>query len=77
MVAPGQIDKITLSVMVDGITDTAVLASLTSAIAAAAGIDEARGDQLVVAPMTFDRTYTEEQTAAAEQEAQTDRNNFV
>ncbi len=72
VVAPGQIDKITLSVMVDGITDTAVLASLTSAIAAAAGIDEARGDQLVVAPMTFDRTYTEEQTAAAEQEAQTD-----
>ncbi len=72
VVAPGQIEKITLSVMVDGITDDAVLASLTSAVAAAAGIDQERGDQLVVAPMTFDRTYLEEQNLAAEQQSQTE-----
>ena len=39
------------------------------AIAAAAGIDQARGDQLSVQTLTFDRTYLEEQTediAAAE-----------
>lgn len=71
VVAPGQIEKITLSVMVDGITDETVLASLTSAVAAAAGIDEARGDQLVVAPMTFDRSYMEEQTAVAAEQEQT------
>lgn len=71
VVAPGQIEKITLSVMVDGITDETVLASLTSAVAAAAGIDQERGDQLVVAPMAFDRSYMEEQTSVAEQEAQT------
>ncbi|PKO15724.1 MAG: flagellar M-ring protein FliF [Chloroflexi bacterium HGW-Chloroflexi-10] len=72
VVAPGQIQKITLSVMLDGITDQSQLDAIESVVAAAAGIDEARGDMLVVAPMAFDRTFIEEQEAVNTQQEQMD-----
>jgi flagellar M-ring protein FliF len=72
VVAPGQIQKITLSVMLDGITDQSQLNAIESVVAAAAGIDEARGDMLVVAPMAFDRTFIEEQEAVNTQQEQMD-----
>lgn len=69
MVAPGQVDRISLSVLVDGITDTQQLDSLTTAIAAAGGINTTRGDVLAVESLTFDRTYYDQQAAAMEQDA--------
>jgi flagellar M-ring protein FliF len=55
--APGTIKKVSLSVMVDKVTDTQQLTTIKNAVAAAAGIDTARGDQLNVDTLTFDRTY--------------------
>ncbi|MCB9134656.1 MAG: flagellar M-ring protein FliF [Anaerolineales bacterium] len=60
---PGTVERITLSVLLDGVDDPTQLASLQAAIAAAAGIDPARGDQLAVESLTFDHTYADEQAA--------------
>ncbi len=62
----GEIKNISLSVLVDGVQDTAQLASIRSAVAAAAGIDEERGDIVAVENMAFDRTYFQEQAAEME-----------
>jgi flagellar biosynthesis/type III secretory pathway M-ring protein FliF/YscJ len=69
---PGQLKRVSLSVMVDGITDQDQLDSLTSAVAAAAGIDQTRGDTLAVESLAFDRTYYETQTAELQKDTQTD-----
>lgn len=63
---PGQIERVSLSVLVDGVSDPEELGKLQSAIAAAVGIDEARGDILSVESLSFDRTYYEEQAAELE-----------
>jgi flagellar M-ring protein FliF len=61
--APGQLKRISLSVMVDGVTDTKQLQTLQTIIAAAAGIDTSRGDVLAVQSLTFDKTFqTQQQT---------------
>ncbi len=72
IVAPGQINSISLSVLVDGITDAEVLTKIENGIAAAAGIDAERGDVLVVESLAFDRTFYAEQTADLEQSQQVD-----
>lgn len=64
--APGEIQRISLSVLVDGITDTQQLETLQSVIAAAAGIDQERGDSIAVEALAFDRTYVESQVAEME-----------
>lgn len=61
--APGQVARLSLSVLVDGVTDTQQLTALSQAVAAAAGIDPARGDQLSVDTLAFDRSYAEQQQA--------------
>jgi flagellar M-ring protein FliF len=60
---PGKIEKVSLSVLVDGVTDPNQLSALKSVIGAAAGIDETRGDTLAIQSMTFDRSYSEQQAA--------------
>lgn len=70
--SPGQISRVSLSVLVDGISDPQQLQVLRGAVAAAAGIDEARGDTLSVETLAFDRTYYETQTAELEQQSQMD-----
>jgi flagellar M-ring protein FliF len=60
--SPGAVNRISLSVLVDGITDEAQLTTLKSVIAAAAGIDETRGDTFAVESLAFDRTYVQSQT---------------
>lgn len=65
---PGQISKISLAVMVDGVEDEEQLSKIEAAVSAAAGIDETRGDVLSVSTISFDRTYEEEQIAAKQQE---------
>jgi flagellar M-ring protein FliF len=62
IIRPGMVDNISLSVLVDGISDQQQLQTLQTAIAAAAGIDQERGDQLSVQTLTFDKTYLDAQT---------------
>ena len=63
--APGTLQRQSVSVLVDqGAAGPLDMADLTAAVAAAAGIDEARGDTLSVQRMAFDTT-----TAQAAQEA--------
>lgn len=69
--APGQIKRISVSVMVDNVTDEDQMNIIKSAVAAAAGIDEERGDQIVVESIQFDRSVAEQQTAEFEQDQQT------
>jgi flagellar M-ring protein FliF len=70
--APGRIERISLSVLVDGVTDPGQLDSLTTVIAAAVGIDEGRGDLLAVETLAFDRSFY---TAQAEELASGERTN--
>jgi flagellar M-ring protein FliF len=55
-ITPGEITNISLAVLVDGVTDPQQLASLESAVAAAAGINTDRGDVVSVESMAFDRS---------------------
>ena len=70
VIAPGEITRISVSVMVDGISDQAQMDIITSAVQVAAGIDTARGDQIVVESFTFDRTALDDLAAelAAQQQ---------
>jgi flagellar M-ring protein FliF len=70
--APGKIQRLSLSVLVDGVTDPAQLDTLKTVIAAAAGVDTARGDTLAVESLAFDRTYYETQAADLAKSARTD-----
>jgi flagellar M-ring protein FliF len=70
--APGQVKRISLSVLVDGVTDAKQLATLKTAVANAAGIDETRGDSLAVDTLAFDRSYYTQQTADMTKSQQTD-----
>ncbi len=53
---PGKVNRLSVSVMVDGVSDQAQLDVIKSAVQAAAGIDTTRGDQIVVQSFTFDKT---------------------
>jgi flagellar biosynthesis/type III secretory pathway M-ring protein FliF/YscJ len=64
--APGKVERVSLSVLVDGVTDQAQLDTLSSVIGAAAGIDDKRGDLLAVETLAFDRTFSEAQAAELE-----------
>jgi flagellar M-ring protein FliF len=54
--APGKVSRMSVSVMVDGISDETQLDAIKSAVQAAAGIDTTRGDQIVVQSFDFDTT---------------------
>lgn len=71
--SPGKITKISMAVMVDQIADDKQLEMIKSAVIAAAGIDQSRGDTVSVNTMTFDRSYYQEESAALEKE---DKNNL-
>jgi Flagellar biosynthesis/type III secretory pathway lipoprotein len=56
IVAPGKVNRLSVSVMVDGISDKAQMDIIKSAVEVAAGIDSKRGDQIVVQSFDFDTT---------------------
>jgi len=56
VIAPGKVTRVSVSVMVDNITDEAQLDVIRAAAQGAAGIDTTRGDQIVVESYAFDRT---------------------
>lgn len=70
--SPGQVDKVSVSVLVDGVTDAQTLDTLTQIVTLAAGIDSARGDQVTVQSLAFDRTYFEQQAAEMQSAEQLD-----
>lgn len=72
-IAPGRVNRVSVSVMVDNVTDQAQLNIIRSAVAAAAGIDESRGDQIVVESIAFDRSYYETQDAEFKQTQKTNQ----
>lgn len=70
--ATGQLKRLSISVMVDNITDTTTLEAIQPAVVAAAGIDFNRGDVITVSNVAFDRTYYAEQESAREAAQQRD-----
>ena len=62
--APGKVKRLSVSVLLDELSDEAQLEPIREAVVAAAGIDIQRGDKVIVESMTFDRSYFEEQEAA-------------
>ena len=59
--APGQVERITVAVLVDDSVDPAPdPAQLSTLVAAAVGIDPERGDTIVVESMTFDEVVLED-----------------
>lgn len=65
--APGRIERLAVSVLVDGITDAQQLGHIQDAVAAASGYNEARGDVISVKGMPFDRSFYEAEAEAMEQ----------
>lgn len=63
--APGRVERLSVSVVLDESITPAQEASITSAVAAAVGLDQARGDQLSVTRLPFDES-VREQFAVAE-----------
>ncbi len=68
----GQIKRVSLSVLIDGVTDPEQLKTLQTAIVAAAGIDETRGDTIAVDSLSFDRSYYEDQAQELDELKKTD-----
>jgi len=71
IVAPGQVQRVSVSVMLDNITDAKQIDTIKAAVVAAAGINTTRGDQVVVASMPFDHTYYTTQAATMAKDQQT------
>lgn len=62
--ATGQLKRLSVSVLVDSITDTVTLDAIQQATIAAAGIDPARGDVITINSVSFNRSFNTEQEEA-------------
>ncbi len=62
-VAGGQLQQLSVSVVVDNVTDEDVLDSLKEVAARAAGVNLERGDQFTLQSIAFDRTFFTSETA--------------
>jgi flagellar M-ring protein FliF len=68
IVAPGQVSRLSVSVMVDGVTEQAQMDAIKAAVEVAAGIDTTRGDQIVVESFDFDTTALDTLNAELEEQ---------
>jgi flagellar M-ring protein FliF len=68
IIAPGKVTRLSVSVMVDGVSDQAQIEVIKSAVEAAAGVDAARGDQIVVESFDFDKTALDTLNAQLEEQ---------
>lgn len=68
--APGSVERLSVSLMLDETIPAEQVESLQQAVAAAAGIDSERGDTIAVTRVAFDRTLADEAEAAFQAEAQ-------
>ena len=57
---PGTIEKLSISVVVDGNLPTTRVQQIESLVSAAIGYDQGRGDQIIVTNLAFDTSYQEE-----------------
>jgi len=64
--APGSLRRVTVSALIDGVTEPGVLADIQDALSVAAGLSPERGDTISVKALPFDRTYYEDEAAAME-----------
>ncbi len=71
IIGPGQVKQISVSVLVDSITDPTQLNVLKNAVSAAVGIDATRGDSLAVESIVFDRTFYTDQAEEMESASKT------
>ncbi|MGI6450281.1 MAG: flagellar basal-body MS-ring/collar protein FliF [Desulfitobacteriia bacterium] len=70
VVSPGQIERLTVSVLADADSVTEEqLANIEAIVASATGIDETRGDRIQVARLAFNKTSILENRAALEEAA--------
>ncbi|EHM09588.1 flagellar basal-body M-ring protein/flagellar hook-basal body protein FliF [Thermanaerovibrio velox DSM 12556] len=65
---PGSVKRLSASVIVDGELDDAKAQGLRQTVAAAIGLDESRGDRLVIQAMKFDTTLADQMMAQLEAE---------
>lgn len=74
VISPGQIRRMTVSVMADSdsVTDEQLI-NIESIVSSSVGIDEARGDLIQVARLPFNKTAVLEERAAMENAAQTQK----
>jgi flagellar M-ring protein FliF len=64
--AAGQVKRLSISVLVDNITNTTTYSAIQPSVIAAAGVDFARGDVVSVSNVVFDRSfYADQETAIA------------
>ncbi|MGQ9581607.1 MAG: flagellar M-ring protein FliF C-terminal domain-containing protein, partial [Armatimonadota bacterium] len=72
--APGQIKRLSVAVLVDDRVEPAKLPAIEQAVAAAAGIDPARGDRVTVQRLAFDTT---QEKVQAEEMAKASRSEMI
>ncbi len=74
---PGDIKKISISVLLDGEFPEEVIDSLKQVVASGIGIQPDRGDDVVVEALHFDKTYVEEEKLAQERRARLEFRNLL
>ena len=67
--APGDVERLTVSLLLDEEVPADQVTPLTDAVAAAVGLDIERGDSIAVTRFTFDRTALDDAVAAFDSEA--------
>lgn len=75
MTAPGQVEKMSVAVMVDGKVDSSKITSIENVVSTAAGIDPERGDKVTVESMAFDDSAIKKQ--AKEMEAVASKSTYL
>ncbi|MCA9857259.1 MAG: hypothetical protein KC458_08280, partial [Dehalococcoidia bacterium] len=71
--APGRVERLSVSLLLDDTVTEEQAASLQESVAAAVGIDVDRGDQMVLTRVPFDRTAIDEANAAFAAQASSDQ----
>ncbi|MBN2482991.1 MAG: flagellar M-ring protein FliF [Candidatus Omnitrophica bacterium] len=74
---PGDVKKISISVLLDGEFPEEVIDSLKQVVASGIGIQPDRGDDVVVEAFHFDKTYLEEEKLAQERLARLEFRNLI
>ncbi len=65
--SPGALKKLSVAVLLDGQLDEGLVSTVTKGVTAAAGLDETRGDSVVVATLPFDQSVSIARDQAGEE----------